>query len=261
MRWIELRNKIAAYRLFEGREWAGHDAEPEAIGRLDPYRRLFAAEGYGYRQARRGLLAPELAPWLSPIAIHAGAGVWRAERALESIAAGRWEREIIAEYAAECGRDAWEGYDGIVQEALGLAARTLYPHLIPMLDLRLRATSEVFWERFWHGVGRGIYFAPSNVSPFRAAPWMGVRTCAAEPPHATGRRNAISGFCFALTLVNLRHPEILKSFLEHHAVQDADGSDGVEAALAVWALTESGGISDPRPERLFSTRQREETIR
>lgn len=250
-RWLELRNKIAAYRLFQGRDRAIHDMGQEAICRLDPYSRLFAAEGYGYRNARPGALVPELPPELSPIAIHAGAGLRLAEQALKNIDAGRCESEVLAEFSAVCRRDAFEGFGGIVEEALGLAARTLYPHLMERLDERLSTMNAGFRARFWHGAGRGIYFAPGNMPPFRNVPWRGVGMCLREPPHETGKRNALSGFCFAITLVNLRQPEILEALFKHHAAQTDDCVDGVRAAIAVWTL--SGGGSEAT-ERLAAHR-------
>jgi hypothetical protein len=248
LRWLELRNKIAAYRLFQGRDRAGQGMGLESICRLDPYSRLFAAEGYSYRHARPGALTPGLLPGLSPIAIHAGAGLRLAERALEKIDAGRCEGEVLEEFSAACGRDASAGFGGILEEALGLAARTLYPHLMERLDERLRTMNTGFWARFWHGTGRGIYFAPSNFPPFRSVPWRGVGMCRREPPHETGKRNALSGFCFALTLVNLRQPEVLEALFKHHSAQIADGVDGVQAAMAVWTL--SGGDSEDAGQRL-----------
>lgn len=241
VRWLELRNKITAYRLFEGRSRSSPLGRFE-ISRLDPYCRLFAAEGYGYRNALSGVLRRELLDELSPIAIHAGAGLRFAEDALASINAGRLQSDVLAEFSAMCRRDACEGFSGIMEEALGLLARTLYPHLMERLDESLGNMDAGSLAHFWHGAGRGIYFALGNIVPFRAVPWMGVGMCLAEPKHETGKRNALSGFCFALTLVNLRQPEVLEAFFKHHAAEAANGVDGIQAALAVWTL--SGAASE-----------------
>lgn len=248
VRWLELRNKITAYRLFAGH---GRDPGPRAIHSLDPYARLFAAEGYAYRNAHRGVMDQILQPEWSPISVHAGIGLRLAEQALEAMNSGMDEIEALAEFSTACRHLAREGCYGIVEEALGLVARTLYPHWMKGLDARLRAMDTAFWERFWHGAGRGIYFAPGNSPPFRAVPWSGVHMCAAEPPHQTARRNALSGFCFALTLVNLRQPEVMEAFFQHHGVQAADGIDGIQAAIAVCTL--SGGCV-PDAERLAAFR-------
>lgn len=257
-RWLELRNKLAAYRLFRGNFARGRDTELEAIRRLDPHPRVFASEGYAYRNLARLSAAQSLPPWLSPVAVHAGVGLRLAEGALRRIDAGECEGRVLEEFHAACGRDASEGFGGIVEEVLGFVARTLYPRLTRRLDERLRGIDEDFRARFWHGAGRGIYFTPGNALPLRAAPWRGVLLCSSEPPDETGRRNALSGFCFALALVNLRQAEVPDAFFRHHPAQAAACLDGSKSAAAVWAL--SGGACEVacedrrRPERLFSAR-------
>jgi hypothetical protein len=247
-RWLELQNKISAYRLFQGRDRRGRTMEMDAMCRLDHYSRLFAAEGHSYRKARAGMFALEALPGLSPISIHAGAGLALAEKALASIEARNPEEEVLAEFCAECDRVSLKGFRGIIQEVFGLAVRTMYPHLLERLDGCLRRTDADFCERFWHGVGRGIYFAPCNIPPFRALPWSGMAMCLREAPHESARRNALSGFCFALTMVNLRTPAVLEAFFRHHAGYLADCLDGVQAALAVSRFSVQGEeIQSPEP--------------
>jgi hypothetical protein len=284
MRWLELQNKIAAYRLFEGRDLDGQPVWPDQIGGFDPYSRLFAAEGYAYRRARSGALELQSASEFRQIAMHAGAGLWIAERTLEQIDSRRCQSAgALSELFAQCRCIATDGFAGIMEEALGLVARTLYPHLMNRLDEHAGAISPEFRERFWHGVGRGIYFAPSNMVPFRALPWRGVAMCSREARDETAIENALSGFGFALALVNLRQPEMLRAFFDHHAAEAAGCADGVRSAMAVWEL--SGGDPEAtgplpacgpservalirgtvdlaaeelsRPERLFSSRRQE----
>jgi hypothetical protein len=239
MRWLELQNKISAYRLFERRDFAGSCMEEDMIRGLDPRARLFAAEGYSYRRARSGASARDLPADFCPIATHAGAGLWLAEEALMKIHAGASECDALAEFAAECQRNAFDGFSGIMEEALGLVARTLYPHLIKRLDKHIRAMSVRFWERFWHGAGRGIYFAPSNILRRGKVRWRGVAMCSNEAPDEIAIQNALSGFCFALTLVNIQHPEIRTALIENYPPRADECADGVLSALTVWAL--SGG--------------------
>jgi hypothetical protein len=66
-----------------------------------------------------------------------------------------------------------------------------------------------------------------------------MKMCLSEPRHEAGKRNAISGFCFALTMVNLRQPEILDALFKHHATQALACVDGIKAAIAAWDV--SGG--------------------
>ena len=247
LRWLELRNKIAAYRLFQGRG---------SIRELDPYQRIFAAEGFSYRRALQGSVAPGPSAELSPIALRAGAGLYLAEQSMKAIHHGRRQNEVIEEFSAACRRNAPEGFAGIMEEALGFVAQTMYPHLMASLEAHLDAANG-FQERFWHGAGRGIYFAPGNLPVFRAAPWRGVEMCLRESPHDSGKRNALSGFCFALTLVNLRQPEILETFSRYHAAHADECLHGIRSAMAVWALArgdtrEVAEEDRRRPERLFS---------
>jgi hypothetical protein len=283
-RWLELRNKISAYQLFDGCGRDGEYVRPEAICRLDCHSRLFAAEGYAYRNTRPGALVLECAPELSRIAIHAGAGLRLAEQTLRSIDAAGSEKLFLAEFSAVCGHVALEGHRGIMEESLGLVTRSMYPHLLERLDRCLRAMDASILERFWHGVGRAIYFAPTNMAPVWAAPWSGVERCLNEPPHETGRRNALSGYCFALAIVNLQEKEVLVAFSKHRLAQSLDCIHAMEAAMAVWTL--SGGNSEAReivaaqfggsfarlqsrvipeeyrsqPERLFSVRPQSQAV-
>jgi hypothetical protein len=61
--------------------------------------------------------------------------------------------------------------------------------------------------------------------------------CLREPPHELGRRNAVAGLAWALTLVNIRHPEILVVFLKHHGSQITDSqalANGIRSAMTIW---------------------------
>lgn len=244
-RWVEMRNKIIAYRLFEGGE------SVDSISQLDSYSRLFAAEGYGYRNVRAAL-RPEMPASMSPIAIHAGVGLRLAEHTLARLDAGECAQDLLPEFLLTCKRYAWAGYAGIMEESLGLIARTLYPQSIAQLDSGLRVMSMLSRKRFWHGVGRGIYFV---------TPWNGIEKCMNEPPDETAKHNALSGFCFALTLVNLREPEVLAAFFRRYETETLDYSDGIYAALVVWKLACNEGVEthapvySREPERLFVARE------
>ena len=58
-----------------------------------------------------------------------------------------------------------------------------------------------------------------------------------EPPHKLGRYNALSGWIFALTLVNIRQPAILATYLNRNrqlfALKEAV-VDGISSAFIVW---------------------------
>jgi hypothetical protein len=136
-----------------------------------------------------------------------------------------------------CRNNARPEYWRASAEALGLVVRNLYPALIPSLDRHFSQTDEEMLAYFWHGIGRGIYFTPPNFLPYWSAPWQGYEMCMQEPPHEIGRRNAVAGFAWAMTLVNLRQPEIVAAFLDQYgssvATHDAF-TNGVFSALVIW---------------------------
>lgn len=246
VRWLELRNKIAAYRLFNRFATSRRGLGVDVIGELHAHSRLFATEGYAYRYARPDTRVRDMPLQLGPIALHAGTGIRLAEQALAAMAAGKCEESTLAAFYVTCRSNSLAGFSGVTEEALGLVARMLYPEWIDTIDKHLRTMDSDTRARFWHGAGRGIYFAPSNAPPSRACPWKGVARCLAEPGDQAGKRNALSGFSFALTLVNLRRPEVLESFCQHHARQ-IECMDGAKAAMAVWMIS---GNEDRRAQFL-----------
>jgi hypothetical protein len=86
-------------------------------------------------------------------------------------------------------------------------------------------------------VGRGLYFLPRNALPCTSSTWRAVAMAQAEAPHRLGQLNALGGLAWALTLVNLRHPAILETFLQQYGgVISANEafSTGVSSALMIW---------------------------
>ncbi len=122
-------------------------------------------------------------------------------------------------------------------EALGLVTRLLYPQIVRIIDWRLSAIDPDLVGYFWHGVGRGLYFLPINALPCTSSTWRAVEMAQEEPPHSLGRLNALGGLAWAVTLVNLRHPAILETFLKQYggviSANDAF-STGVSASLMIW---------------------------
>jgi hypothetical protein len=58
-----------------------------------------------------------------------------------------------------------------------------------------------------------------------------------EAPHTLGRLNVLAGLAWALTLVNIRYPEILETFLKHHGdlLSTSDAfANGVSSATMIW---------------------------
>ena len=218
---------------------------------LEPYRAVWTTEGLGYYLAARfceqhmtprNLLNGERGeeiPEKALAALHSGMGLAIADRFLKTITPESHKstiRKVIDQFLMACRDNARSGYLGAVYESLGLVTRNLYPQLIPKLDQELGKIGEDLVGHFWHGVGRGIYFAPTNFLPDGNS-GRAVKMTSQEPPHELGRRNALAGLAWAITLVNIRHPEILESFLKHHGDQ-LDDSDafinGVSSAVIIW---------------------------
>jgi hypothetical protein len=100
----------------------------------------------------------------------------------------------------------------------------------------LAALAPVLAEYFWHGVGRGLYFAPTHALPNSGSHRRAFEKAWREPPDEAGRRNATAGLAWALTLVNLRHPEILAGALRRSGdIGSAEAfANGVASAAVVW---------------------------
>lgn len=263
--WNELQNKIEAFSLFEFADSeleitqeAGLPLREIALRalRLNPYRSVWTMEGTGHYYANRQCSAnrfpqqllrgkqTECLPPCSLVPLHTGMGLALAEKLLQSVCNQPLNSaELIDDFADICRDNSREGYAGAVFEGLGLVARNLFPDLVPVINLRLLG-NEPLLDYFWHGVGRGLYFNLGNAPPFCSAPWKAMAMCRSEPPHSLGRLNAVAGLAWALTLVNIRQPEVLATFLKYHAadvLQDDAFANGVYSALVVWQEVSPGG--------------------
>jgi hypothetical protein len=66
---------------------------------------------------------------------------------------------------------------------------------------------------FWHGVGRSLYFVPTNFLPIPGAHERMAKSAAAEASHIDDRRQVMAGLIWAVTLVNLPQPAVIRSLL------------------------------------------------
>lgn len=247
----ELHNKLQAFYLFQHVDSvlnlsAANLSLPEMLDRtvtLGPFFSVWATEGLGhyYTRNRIGSNFPERLLWdggsslppASLVPLHAGMGLALAESVMNRECNSR----ILADrFPAICRKNAREGYSGVALEALGLVVRSLRPDLMAHLDREFSQTNEQLLAYFWHGVGRGIYFTLANCLPW-IAPWQGYQMCLQEPPHLLGRNNALAGFAWALTLVNIQYPQVLAAFLKHHQANlrhENAVANGIFSALVIW---------------------------
>lgn len=221
------------------------------VDQLDTYTAVWATEGVGYYYAERAkntgqsthhLLSAKAVSTLPArymIALHAGLGLSLAQQYLGQLPYAASKHELdrtIRRFMAHCCSAAQPGYAPVSFEALGLVTRLLYPQWVETID-RILATSTPDQAVFWHGVGRGLYFLPTNVLPSSHSAANILKNLLAEAPHDVARLNAISGLAWPLSLVNIYHPEVMEAFLRHHGdILDRDEafSMGVSSALITW---------------------------
>jgi hypothetical protein len=257
--WQELQNKLEVFSLFEHLDLtlrlppAGHLTLRQLMARastLGPYRSVWATEGIGHYYAecmrsdkrKRSILQSERdGSWPTErlAALHAGMGLSLASEVLETKPSQKSSAELrngIQKFLSLCRDNSHEGYLDASYEALGLVARNLYPHLLPSIDAHLAELDQRLIGYFWHGVGRAIYFAPSNFLPTNSAPWRAVEVALSEPPHELGRCNALAGVIWSLALVNLRQPQLLELFLKYHPqiAETVIFDKSLGAALLIW---------------------------
>jgi len=216
---------------------AASESLPALVDRaatLETFPRLWATEGLGNYYADRawdrtagedptGLLidahAAALPPW-SLTMLHAGIGMSFAKKVLaglEPTSDPVVVRAGVSRFISLCRNSSRVGYTGAALESLGLASRTLYPDLVSVLDREIPNVDPDLHGYFWHGVGRAIYFDPVNMLPSVNAPWRAVKRLDQEAPHDLARRNVLAGLAWAITVVNMRHPVVMETFLRHHS--------------------------------------------
>jgi hypothetical protein len=250
----EFHNKLQAFYFFEYVDsiLGFSEAEvPNLTGMLyrthslGPFFSVWATEGVGHyysyqvatsSHSSHGILSDAInVPAENLIPLHTGMGLALAEVSLNRHSAS----EAMADaFVQLCRRNSRHEYWPAAMEALGLVVRNLRPELIAPLDRFFSSGHDDLRAYFWHGIGRGHYFAISNSLPRLNAPGQGFEMCL-QSPHELGRLNALSGFAWALTLVNLRHPEIIALWLDRYgAMITSDAvANGISSALLVWAFS------------------------
>ncbi len=263
MAWQELHNKLQAFYLFRyadsilGLNNGTNLSLDQMVARsrsLGPCLSVWAMEGIGHYRARaffatstppRALLCGhgDNLPDESLVPLHAGMGLALAEALL---AYGHGASALAETFVHLCRNNSRPDYWLAAVEALGLVARNLYPGSLTPLDHHFSQTDQELLACFWHGVGRGSYFSLDNSLPYWSQPWEAFDFCIKRPAHELGRSNAVAGFIWALTLVNLRHPEIIAAFLEQKGGQAANHRalvNGIFSALCAWHISAPHDIS------------------
>jgi hypothetical protein len=243
--WLDLANKLGAYRLFASADRFLRDSKGagglisaiEQVGGLTDYSAVWATEGVGYYYARDGgQLCKQGIPRQMRLPMHTGAGLAWAEAAIRS-APESGIGQVLSEFWRDCVTAAQYGYHEALFEAVGLVAATLNPSLVSELVRNPETITEDQSALFWHGVGRGLYFSPIGFVPLAEARSRAFRLALGWPVSEAGRRNALAGLAWAITLVNVRDPEVVLFWLTEHAdeIRRNEGfRNGVTSALIAW---------------------------
>jgi len=255
--WQELRNKYEVFTLVKNvRTLVNEPADGdfplgELIERayaLGAYPDLWAVEGLGHDYAARlwrvgdpirGILTDarsSVLPVKSLTMMHAGLGLAFAERLMEIVtpySPAAEIRRVLDEFITLCRDNSRAGYVGAAYESLGLVTRTWHARMVSIVDRQLREIDEEVAGYFWHGVGRALYFLPIYFVPGLLSPWRAVER---EPPDDFAGRNALAGLAWAMTLVNMRQPEIMANLLRHRGArlsQTDAFANGVSSSIIV----------------------------
>jgi hypothetical protein len=207
----------------------------DKVAAMPTFPRVWATEGlgnwFGDRAIERAADGPDptglltdpqydsLPRW-SMTMLHAGIGMSFAKAILKTLdpaSPPKTIRAALERFLRLCRDSSRPGYAGAAIESLGLATRTLYPNLLRTLDREMSSVDSELQGYYWHGAGRAMYFEPAGWLPSVNAPWRVIRRLDLEAPHDLGRRNILAGIGWALSVVNMRHPIVMETFLRHHA--------------------------------------------
>ena len=199
---------------------------------VPPFQALWAVEGLGHYYADsyhahfgdpEGLLTEAKAkvPEKSLTMLHAGMGLSFADRLIGDLdpddPSPTETRAALEKFVSLCRSNSREGYLGCAIESLGLVTRDFYPDLLDSVHEQLCQVAPELMGFFWHGAGRALYFSRKYFLPVLTTVWKGIDEEARACPD---RESAMAGLAWALTVVNMRQPEIIHSALPSYT-QDA----------------------------------------
>lgn len=249
--WAELRNKTEIFfqvRTLSNILKLSPDQLlplPELVARaytLSPFLALWAVEGLGQYYTTtywklKGLpdklLWEENAPVpeKSLLMLHAGLGLSIANRLLTTVSSAsptRKIRDVLLRIIQLCKNNSREGYLGAAIESLGLVTRDFYPAMGQVVHQVLSQIAPELTGFFWHGYGRALYFSFSYFLPVLRSAWGAVDN---EVGGLPDELSAMAGLTWAVTLVNMRQPEIMEGVLQTY-IQGSRLMDGFVNGVA-----------------------------
>lgn len=252
----EAQNKLEAFRLFAyaDRELNLPATHAQSLNvlvnramTLGNFPRIWALEGVahhytnsaGLSGTRNGLLVDADVPDCTMVSMHAGMGTSFAGKLLSNSGAQPSKQDLrktIGRFLELCHANARPGWYENAIEPLGLAVRTLHPHLLAPVSDAIAEIDINARRLFWHGVGRSLYFVPTNFVTAGNAHARALRSAVAEAPTPEDRHNAVAGLVWAITLVNIRHTTVLKNVLRasESLRMDLAVKNGIVSAFMVW---------------------------
>ncbi len=252
----ELANKLRVWHLFSyvdrflSRSLNGaFDEMAEDVSHQDPYSAVWLTEGWSCWYARnalsnnhcRGLLNGNNAnrlPVRFLVPLHTGSGIAFAESALREVDAPSLLERLQRLWQC-CVENACESYAEMTFEALGLVAILLFPQWVTAIEEELERSAQHLIPYFWHGVGRGLYFLPSTFVPLSATRGAALNMAQRLATTEQGQKNALAGFAWAMTLVNIQHPQVIAESLNDHGLQIGHlcgFSNGIVSAMTLWRV-------------------------
>jgi hypothetical protein len=178
-------------------------------------------------------------PETTMVPMHAGMGTAFAGMVLSKLSAAPSKSELqdaLKRFFELCGANSRPGWNENAIEPMGLAVRTLHPQLLARVSDAMGDIDSSAQRLFWHGVGRSLYFVPMNFVTFAGSHQRALATAVAEAPTLEDRRNAVAGLVWAVTLVNVCHPVVLRNLLRAcEEIRMPDASiNGIVSALMIW---------------------------
>ena len=260
----ETKNKLFAYSEFQSvRRKSINPDSPQAQLSPDPYTSIWRAEGLGAHIAENQQTNPlRLADVCSEsglsssfqVPIHTGGGLALSEAILKKhlepgkeLAIG----EMLSELYSSIEEQAHPSLHSSVFEALGLVLQTMHPEMLTPVADHIKKQDLNCYRLLWHGAGRGYYF-----DPFQMMLPSSVRNRSYLSDTDDAGLNRLSGYAWAITLVNIRSPKaavgIISNLPINHERSLSAAIDGVSAAALLWLSMTDGSETLARFEKALT---------
>ncbi len=152
--------------------------------------------------------------------LHAGLGLGFSHYLLGKIGSKPTDtqlRDIITRIVDLCRNNSRPGYWGAAVESLGLASRFMKSAAF------CRRVHKILGDYapdavgfFWRGVGRMLYFHPTNFFPGFLRPCRAIHMAEVEAPTPELKETLMAGIAWPITIVNMTDPEVMEWILENH---------------------------------------------